>query len=168
MDKMIRHRLWSTVLFLGFGAYIFVCIGLQILIFKQYANQVTGLHHLNLIPFAALLGALNESLPRSSMPMLMWFQLAALVVPLGFCLFLWVDDCTNFRSIAAITTGFSGLLCGTHYMLTAPIFDIDFMVSSLCGAYCGYGIAIACVEFFFTKRLQPLLSQRPKAHRKAA
>lgn len=165
---MIKHRLWSTVLFLGFGAYLFLCVGLQILLFRQYASGFQGVGHISFVPFAALLGALNGSVHGQQMPILMWIELACLMVPFGFCLFLWVDDCTSFRSIAAITLGFNGILGVTNYLLTAPVFDIEFIVSSLIGSFLGYVIAVGCVEMLFSKRMQPLLAMPAKPHRKAA
>lgn len=165
---MVKHRLWSTVLFLGFGAYLFLCIGFQILLFKQYVSGFHGAGPINFIPFAALISALNGGIQNSHMPLWMWIQLAVLMIPFGFCLFLWVEDCTSFHSIAAITVGFSGLLCGANYLLTAPSFDIDFVVSGLCGAFVGYGIAVIFVELLFAKCMLPLLNASPAAFKKVA
>lgn len=165
---VLKHRLWSTVLFLGFCIYLFLCIGLQILLFRQYAGSFQGTDPINIIPLGAMLEALKFQIPGTHMPLLMWLQLAALMVPFGFCLFLWVEDCTSFRSIAAITLGFSSLLCGADYLLTAPLFNVDFIVSSLFGAFIGYSLALLCVELLYSKRIQPMLSASPKRYRKAA
>ncbi len=164
---MAKHRLWSTVLFLGFGAYLFLCIGLQIMLFKQYASGFQGAGHISYIPFAAVVGAWGGH-TGSLMPLRMWFQLAGLMIPFGFCLFLWVEDCTSFRSIALITLGFSGVLCGTNYLLTAPAFDIDFMAASLCGAFVGYSTAVIFVEVLFSQRIPAMLNSSPTRYKKVA
>jgi len=164
---MVKHRLWSTVLFLGFGVYLLMCIALQIGLFKQYASGLHGAAHINLIPFMSLSGAWISSIHGMQMPFWMWSELAALMIPFGFGLFLWVEDCTSFRSIASITLGFSGILCATNYLLAAPVFNIDFILASLCGAYAGYGIAILFIEVLFGNPMKAMLGPSPKTYRKA-
>ncbi len=154
---MAKHRLWTTVLFLGFGTYLILCIAFQIACFKQILCCFQGSSPINMIPFASLIGAWSNDFEGARMPLFMWFELAALMIPLGFILFLWVEDCTSFKSIAGITVGFSGILCATNFLLTAPFFDIDFIVSSLCGSFIGYCIAVIGVDVFFAKRIKPML-----------
>lgn len=158
---MMKRRLGSTVLFLGFGAYLFLCMGLQIVLFKQYIGGLHGIGHMNLVPFSTLLTEIIPAAQGYEMPVIMWLQLAAAMIPFGFCLFLWVIDCNSFRSVAAITAGFSVILCCTNYLLTAPFFNIDFIVASLCGAFVGYSSALTGVEFLLTKRMN-LMHHNPR------
>lgn len=164
---MAKHRLWNTVLFLGFGAYLILCIAVQTLLFKQYAGLFQGIGHTNFIPFAALTGGWGSN-PLVQMQPRMWLQLAALMIPFGLILFLWVTDCSNFSSIAGITLGFTGVLCGTNYLLTAPVFDVDFMAASLCGTFVGYSIAVITVELLYAKRIRPMLTSAPRTFKKAS
>lgn len=163
---MAKHRLRSTVLFCGFGAYLVLCIIVQTLYFMQYAGQFSHAPHVNLVPFMVLWTAWTGS-AVISLPLAMWLQLAGVMVPFGLCLFLWVEDCTHYRSIAAITAGFSGVLYAVHYLLTAPVFDIDFMTAALCGSLTGYLLAVLVVELLFTRRIQPLLNQPTRHYKKA-
>ncbi len=168
MDAISKHRLCSTWLYLGYGAYLFLCVGIQILLFKRYAGTLGGIHHLGLVPFAALLKQWNPAFNETAMPIAMWLQMAALMIPFGFCLFLWVEDCNSIKSIAAITFCFSCVLCAANYILTAPIFEMDFIVSSVCGAFMGYAGARGLVELLYTKRIHPLLAASPKNLKKIA
>lgn len=163
---MARHRLWNTVLFCGFGTYVVLCVIIQTVFFMHYTALFQGMAHINFIPFAVLWEAWNGT-AGPHMPLIMWLQLAGLMVPLGLCLFLWVEDCTDFGSIAAIAAGFSGIFCVTNYLLTAPVFDIDFITASLCGTFAGYSLAVIAVELLFTRRIQPLLNQPPRHFKKA-
>lgn len=165
MDGMMRRRLVSTTLFLGFGAYLFLCMGLQIVLFKQYVGGLHGIGHINLVPFSTLFTALLPEVQGYEMPVAMWLQLAVAMIPFGFCLFLWVLDCNSFRSIAAITAGFSAILCCTNYLMTAPIFNIDFIAASLFGAFIGYSGALICIELFLTKRMN-LMHHTQRKHLK--
>lgn len=154
---MANHRLWNTVLFFGFGTYIILCIVVQTLLFKQYASVFNGAAYTNLAPFSALSGGWGTG-RGLQMPFLMWMQLAVSMIPFGLGLFLWVTDCTSLRSIIGIALGFTGALSGMNFLLTAPVFDIDFMVSGLCGTLTGYGIAVIGVELLITPRIRPMLS----------
>ncbi len=157
----MKRHLGSTALFLGFGTYLFLCMGLQIVLFKQYAGGLHGTGHINMIPFSSLFTAGFPAEQGYEIPGAMWIQLAAAMIPFGFCLFLWVIDCNSFRSVAAITAGFSTLLCCTNYLLTAPVFNIDFIVASLCGAFIGYSAALKGVELFLTKPMN-LMHHTPR------
>lgn len=155
---MKRRCLRNSVLFLGFGLYLLACAGMQILLFQQYAAAVGTVGRISLVPLGMLTAAWLTPDGPGPMPVAMWLQLMGLMVPFGFCLFLWVEDCTSFRSIAALTLCFSGLLVAGNYLLTAPVFNIDFLLASLCGAYIGYGAALAVVEVLFGKRIHPMLT----------
>lgn len=167
MDNMMRRRLGSTTLFLGFGAYLFLCMGLQIVLFKQYVSGLHGIVHINMVPFSTLFTAWIPGARGYEMPVNMWLLLAAAMIPFGFCLFLWVVDCNSFRSVAAITTGFSVILSCANYLLTAPVFNIDFIAASLFGAFVGYSGALTCVEIFLTKRMN-LMHHNPRKPLKRA
>lgn len=162
MDVTIRHRLLTTVLFLGFCAYLFISVGFHLMLFREYAAGAHGASQLNLIPFAPLLNRLGLQWAESPMSLAMWLQLAAMIVPLGFTLFLWVDDCTSFRCIAVVAMCYSGVLCGTHYLLTAPVFDLDFITASVSGAFGGYALAVLCVTVLYGSRIRLMLDSPSK------
>lgn len=162
---MGRRCLRSLALFLGFGLYLLLAAGLHIMLFRQYAGMVAGGAQLALIPFGPLTAALAPA-GMVSMTGTMWLQLMGIMVPFGFCLFLWVEDCICFRSIAALTLSFSGVLAAGNYIFYAHVFNVDFMIASLIGSYLGYRTAVGLVGLLFGKRLQPMLTSA--AGRKSA
>lgn len=164
----MERRFLSTVLYLGYGAYMFLCVGFQIMLFKEYAAGFNGVAHISCVPFVALLSRWELWDGAGAMSAAMWFKAAGVMLPFGFSLFMWVEDCDNLFSVSVITLCFGSAMSLIGFLLVGPLFDIDFLVAIFCGSLAGYGAAFALVEVLFAKRMHPMLSSVSTSIRKTA
>lgn len=150
------RRVHSSVLFLAFIIYMLLCIAAKMLLFREYALTVPGAL-VSCVPLQSIVALFSKTAEAFPLPLGMWIALCGLMIPFGFVMFLWVEDCNSIVSIAVISVLFSAALSGINYVLLAPVFNIDFLVADFLGALLGYGLALAVVELMFAKRIQPLI-----------